>query len=141
MTAYFSVLSITEKFLSIAIQYVILTLISIFALILFLFGIYTTRRDYDRFLEFIAYIAKIEHILGLYQKIKLPLFPKDDYLFQRFVTSTKKYASTEDFIKNERNRKGNLFYSLKILYYILILIFLFLLAFSCYHLLALLISN
>lgn len=132
---YFSVLSISEELLPTTIRYSVLIAISLFALTLLIFGIRTTRRDYDRFLEFIAYLNKIEYLLGLHQKLKLPIFPEDAYLFQRFVISTKKYTSTKDFIESERKRKGNLFYSLKIFYYMLLSIFVILLIISCYYLL------
>ena len=133
--AYFSVFSVPRELLPTTIRCLILITISAFALILLKFGISTTRRDYDRFLEFIAYLSKIEYLLGLHQELKLPIFPKDTYLFQRFVISTAKYASTTDFIEKERERKGNLFHSLKKLYQMLIFIFVALLIVSCSYLL------
>lgn len=114
----FAIFSVKAEILIPPWHFLFISIASFLALVLSVFGIFSAKRDYERFLEIVAYKAKIESLLGLQQKIKLDILPNDEYLFHRYVKSLEKYPSTEKFVEGEIKRKDNLFNSIKILYYI-----------------------
>ena len=78
----------------------------ILVVVLSFIGETTLRRRFSRLLELVAHAGKIESLLGLNVDIserlqKLNAFPRDRYLFERFVKSRAKYGSEKEFIKGE----------------------------------------
>jgi hypothetical protein len=118
LAVYITVFSVKVDILEPFWREIYLILISVFLLTLSVFGWFSAGRDYDRFLEIIAYRAKIEYLMGLFKECKLPIFPKEKYIFDRWAKASleKGYATAEEFVKGERNRRGNLLYSMKIIY-------------------------
>ena len=99
-----------------------LVIISVFMIFFAKIGLRTLKRQYSRFLEFVAYLAKVEEIIGLSDPKKTEIFREDEYLFDRFVKRRKKYNSSEKFIKGELKKKGSLYQDVKSVYRVLMLI-------------------
>lgn len=60
-----------------------LVIVSTTLIILTFSGLRSVKRDYRRFLELIAYSAKLEELLGLLEQRKTKLFEKDNYIIPK----------------------------------------------------------
>jgi hypothetical protein len=81
-------------------------------------------RRWNRTLEAIAHLIKLEGLLGLREPIPEELrnaLKEDSYLFQRYHAETTDFKTEEEFIKKNRFKR-NMFTSMMIVYFIFIII-------------------
>lgn len=74
-------------------------------------GLNSAERSYRRFLEFAAYLGKVEEIIGLSKPKKTHIFQEDDYLFDRHVKrrQLEEYSSSKEFIDGELKKSDTIY--------------------------------
>ena len=78
-------------------------------------GIKNLRREYRRFLEWIAAIQKIQELMGLHVELKTKIFPEDKYLFpKQFLDMS--YKDSIEFVESGLKKKDTLYRYFKILH-------------------------
>jgi hypothetical protein len=95
------------------------------------FGKNDLKRRWDRTLEAIAHLIKLEDLLGLNARYSGNALEKDNHLFQRFHDSAEGIKSEEEFKQNKMN-ENNMFTSMKKVYWILGIVGLLLFAYQIY---------
>lgn len=93
-------------------------------------GFLDLRRRWERTLEAIAHLTKLEDLLGLRASIPLDndVFSEDTHLFERYFIETEGFVSEDGFIENKRTRRPNMYTEMRRVYWGLIIIGAFLLA-------------
>lgn len=79
-------------------------------------GARALSRTYRKWLERVAYLSKVEEILGFAQPRKSKIWCKDQYLFDRYVKRWKEYESSETFIEGELEEPDTVYQDLKRVY-------------------------
>jgi len=122
LTIYAVVAGIEMKSIQIPWKIFSLGFLSLFIIFFAKIGSKTLRRQYSRFLEFVAYLAKVEEIIGLSNPKKTEIFKEDEYLFNRFVKKRKLYDSSNAFIEGELEKKDKLYWDMRLVYKLFMLI-------------------
>jgi hypothetical protein len=88
-------------------------------------------RRWERTLEAIAHLNKLEELVGLrsVRPEKRKVFEKDDYLFQRYFDKTQRFQTEEQFIKKNMNKR-NMFKHMRRVYWALAIAGAFLILFA-----------
>ena len=94
-------------------------IIPFIVIIISIIGVLNLKREYERFLEWITSIIKIQEMLGLFKEISSERFKADRYINSYRVISTN-WESSEKFISENLKSKKTLYYYFKILHFIFI---------------------
>ncbi|MCK5020288.1 MAG: hypothetical protein KAS32_24830 [Candidatus Peribacteraceae bacterium] len=94
---------------------IIFAFIPIIVIFISIIGMKNLKREYKRFLEWVAVRQKLHDLLRLDIKISTSIYPNDKYLFPDFFLKND-FDSSDDFVQNGLDRKGSLFYYFNILH-------------------------
>lgn len=97
---------------------VALIIIPVFLIYMSRSGLNSAERSYRRFLEFAAYLGKVEEIIGLSEPKRTRIFQDDEYVFDRYVKrrQLKKYSSSKKFIEGEIKKPDSVYRDVKRVY-------------------------